>query len=225
MTHHISDEQLKKVYEEVLGDLQKIAKAEEDITEKEKEEEKKEMGTKTEKNEADPLENNDEELHEILEGEDEEEYTYEELKADYASLPEETLKLHYLAAKEALVQKIGTVEENVEAPEEKPAPQMVEKSEKSKDSQKLQKMEKKLELIQKSLEKMVSLPLGRKAVTEFSSLQKNQVPSKEMTRGEAMAKIKSIISSPELTKSDRDLINKFCVGSIDQSQIGHLLRK
>ena len=96
---------------------------------------------------------------------------------------------------------------------------------KTQDSQKLQKMEKKLELIQKSLEKMASLPLGRKAVTEFSSLQKNQMPSKEMTRGEAMNKLKAIVSSPELTKSDRDLINKFCVGSIDQSQIGHLLRK
>lgn len=229
---NINDEQLKQVYEEILTDLQKLSKAEpeEEMPKKDKEEEEKkkeEMGKKTEKTELPTEENEDAKLHEILEDEDqeegEEEYSYEELKQDYANLPLETLKLHYLAAKEAIASKMN--EEAEEKEEVKPMVKVMQKSESPKVTKKLQKMEKQMESLQKALEKMVSLPLGRKAVTEVSAIKKNESAPKELTPSEVMSKLRSVAAAPTLSKSDRDLINQYCLGQIDHAHIGHLLEK
>lgn len=229
---NINDEQLKQVYEEILTDLQKLSKAEpeEEMPKKDKEEEEKkkeEMGKKTEKTEEVTAEDGDAKLHEILEDEDqeegEEEYSYEELKQDYANLPLETLKLHYLAAKEAIASKMS--EEAEEKEDVQPMVKVMQKSESPKVTKKLQKMEKQMESIQKALEKMVSLPLGRKAVTEVSAIKKSESAPKEFTPSEVMGKLRSVAAAPTLSKSDRDLINQYCLGQIDHTHIGHLLEK
>lgn len=234
-TFQINDEQLKQVYEEILSDLQKLSKAEEekeDKKEKEDKEKEKEMPETHEK--ADELhqesEDSDEKLHDVLEdeegeGEGEETYSFEELKEDYANLPLETLKLHYLAAKEAIAHKMG---EKTEADEEmmhKSQKKAVKKSEASVEKAKLQKMEKQMSLMQKSLEKIVSLPLGRKAITEASALQKNETAPKQLSKSEVMSKLRSLAASPTLAKSDRELINQFCLGTIELSKVTHLLDK
>ncbi len=41
---------------------------------------------------------------------------------------------------------------------------------------------------------------------------------------EAIAKLNVKAKDPKLAKSDRTLINKFCVGEVDAQQIAHLLK-
>jgi len=72
---------------------------------------------------------------------------------------------------------------------------------------------------------------NRKAVTSISELpflKKNdgsdaKAAPAALTKKEILAKLNLKAEDSKLSKSDRTLINQFCVGSVDVSQISHLL--
>lgn len=169
----------------------------------------------------------------------------ETLKAEYAKLTPDELKMHYMAAKAALFEIMGQ-EQAAPAPAPEAAPPAappaaepamkgemkpegnggeVKALKKSEDAEKVEQLEKTLqernqevELMAKALDMVLKTPV-RKAITNIQTVPEQ----KAMTPEEVKQKLKQVAGSP-LKKSDRDLINKFCVGSIGQDKIEHLLK-
>lgn len=240
-TMTINEEQLENAVKDLFQDLQGIFKNEE-MKEKKEMKDQDEMEEKKEKMAMMPEKTEKaEELEvavppELMEEEEVEEYTLEELEADYAKLPLEDLKMHYLAAKKAMA--MAMEEEGHEEPdgdEMMPMKQekkmgmgmnmgkSMKKAEPSISFAKFQKMENKLSLMQKAIEKIAALPLSRKAITDTSSIKKSE-GSKSFTYQEMTQKLREVAATP-LSKNDRELINGYYLGTVDPIKLSHLLDK
>lgn len=133
----------------------------------------------------------------------------EALKAEYAQLPPEELKVHYMAAKAAVMELLGANEAGgPEAaggpPPEASAPAAPDeafKAEMKKSEEKYKALESKLELMTKAMELMVGAPV-RKAITGVPSLNKSErkVPS----RAEQEAKVQARLAKGNLSKSEQN---------------------
>ncbi len=66
----------------------------------------------------------------------------------------------------------------------------------------------------------------RKAVTSIAAIDKpgTQVEAPKLSKSEVMDKLKVITQEADLKKSDREMINAYCVGSIGVDKIAHLLK-
>lgn len=208
------------------------------------------------------------------------------LKAEYASLPPEELKMHYLACKQALLEVMqqgagagaspdpsappgaspspdagspppgppaGAASPSPSAPPGPPAAPMspspspdqpppamkgemkaspangggkpkMAKSEDEKDA-KIADLEQQVTLLAKAVDLALATP-QRKAVTSVGFLAKTEdkPADKQLSRDDIKARLSEVAKRPNLAKSDRDLINKFCVGTADASAIAHLLK-
>lgn len=72
---------------------------------------------------------------------------------------------------------------------------------------------------------MLETPV-RKAVTsaaEMAFVPRTAAPEKTLSKSEILTKLNEKAKTPGLKKSDRELINKFCVGAVDAKDIAHLL--
>jgi hypothetical protein len=92
---------------------------------------------------------------------------------------------------------------------------------------KIEEQDKMINGLAKAIELVFQKP-QRKAVTSVSFLAKGEQNSNTeitLTRPEILAKLNAKVLDPSLKKSDRQLINSFCVGSVvDVQQIAHLLK-
>jgi hypothetical protein len=190
----------------------------------------------------------------------------EGLKAEYAQLPPEELKMHYIAVKAALfaaMQQGGGAgpagpgadpaagaggpppmpgadpAAGAGAPPPPmaggPPPAMKGEMTPSKNPNgggaamaKAEKLladqQKQIEGLSTAVEMLLKTPV-RKAVTNFDFIRKSEDSNAPtLTRGQIMEKLNEKAKDPKLAKSDRNLINAFCVSSVDASQIAHLLK-
>lgn len=191
-------------------------------------------------------------------GADEGPMDVESLTSKYSTLEESDLKMHYLAAKAALMQKMQSA---APAPGASPAPAASappappaaapagpppamkaeiaaspgnggkmaksEQSEVALAKAQVEQLSQQFNVLVRAVE-LLAQP-RRKAVTDMSEvafLGKSEEPSTkpQLTREQALAKLKTKASDQSLSKSDRTLINKYSVGSVDVSQIAHLLK-
>lgn len=155
------------------------------------------------------------------------------LKAEFASMPLDHLKMFYLACKEALFEAMGAGGEAVggedagaPAPAAEPAvaPAPVEapamKSEDSKLLERLAKSEKALAGLTKVVSGLMDLPERKAATSLLDDEVKQSVP--QLSKAEARAKLRKA-AERDLSKSDRTLINQYDVGSIGIEKVAHLL--
>ena len=183
------------------------------------------------------------------------------LTEEYAQLPPEELKMHYMAAKAALYQTMGAgdqAEQEAPAPADPaappapapeasappPAPAMkgemsagkaIESSpgngglakseEENKSDAQIEELNSKIDTLAKALDLALGTPM-RKAVTNISYVPKtDETPEeKPLSKSEFHEKLNEKAQDPNLSKSDRQLINKFCVGVVDVAKIEHLLK-
>jgi len=187
------------------------------------------------------------------------------LVAEYAKLPPEELKMHMLAAKEALMNvmggDVGSEEPAAPAapapmapPAAPPGPEAsmsasapptlkgemkadakanggpvpgMSKSEKDEAMEALQKTVSDQAEALTTLVKTVELVLGqpqRKAVTSVGFVPKTEDAPKPLSKSEVTEKLVTITKSPKLSKSDRELINEYCLGNLGVEKIEHLLK-
>lgn len=179
-------------------------------------------------------------------------WTVEQLTEQYASLPPEELKKHFLACKAALMQIMGQ-DQGVPpaAPEASAAPPQgggaapMAMSEKKAIEQKLQKSmrDAKVEALEKQLAsqndellKLVKVvetmttPVRKsiKGISDLKFLDKGDRAEKPsvaqtMTKSEITAALREKIREGKLSKSEKELVAKWTVGSVDTSKIEHLL--
>lgn len=85
-------------------------------------------------------------------------------------------------------------------------------------------LKKSLETLSTTLEKFTQRP-ERKAIqaTDTAALSKSEPKKTTMTRQQILQKLTVVAANPELKKSDRSLINKYCVGGVGVDAITHLL--
>lgn len=167
----------------------------------------------------------------------------EALKAEYMKLPPEELEMHFMAAKAAMEALMGGADQGAEglgagapapAPEGAPAPAMkaepaakkaslMEKSEKNTASDsRLQELEAQVEGLVKALDLALGQPM-RKAVTSVAYVPRTEETKPSLSKGEVVEKLKEITKQP-LKKSDRELINRYCLGEVEVDKIQHLLQ-
>lgn len=174
----------------------------------------------------------------------------ESLKGEYAALPLEELKMHYMAAKSALLEQMQSQggAEGSASPGEKSAPPpapapgpeasasppamksekaaaaTLSKAEEAKN-QKIAELQAQVSGLAKAVELLVSTP-QRKAVTSIAYLGKTEATAEAPTlsKSEIIEKLNEKAKDPKLSKNDRSLINKFCVNKADVKSIEHLLR-
>lgn len=183
----------------------------------------------------------------------------EALKAEYAKLPPDELKIHFMAAKAALMEVMGGADDGsagappppaappAPPPMASPSPSAppalkaemkinadanggkelpIKKSEQELqiDALKAEVSEHKdaLDKLVKAVTVMVERP-ERKAVTTTAFIPKTDETPKSLSKTEVMEKLKKVSATPGLKKSDRDLINSFCVDAVGLDKIRHLL--
>ena len=95
----------------------------------------------------------------------------------------------------------------------------------AKSEAKFEELAAQVDLLTKALDLSLATP-QRRAVTSLSFLKKTESGEEEvqLSKSEIMEKIGEKAKDPSLSKSDRSLINGFCVGSVDVKKIEHLLR-
>jgi hypothetical protein len=170
----------------------------------------------------------------------------EELEAEYSKLDPETLKMHYLAAKAALFAAMGGGAggaPEASAPAAPPAappaagpgmeasaPAPAMKSEKNDAS--LSKAEKaELETLreqvklQEKLFDLLNAP-ARKAVTavDFVAKSEEKADKRVLSKSEVASKLKTVTADAKLSKSDRELVNGYVLGTVSIDKIEHLLK-
>ncbi len=64
----------------------------------------------------------------------------------------------------------------------------------------------------------------RKAITAETYLGKSEDTEAPLTDAQVRQKLTTVARTPDLKKSDRDLINSFCLGTIEKKHIEHLLK-
>lgn len=87
-------------------------------------------------------------------------------------------------------------------------------------------LKKSLEGLSTTLEKLVATKPQHKAIqaTDAAALNKSEQPKTiTMTANEIRRKLAVVAANDSLKKSDRTLINKYCVGGVGVDAIAHLL--
>lgn len=86
-------------------------------------------------------------------------------------------------------------------------------------------LKKSLTGLSETLEKLASKPQPKAIqATDAAVLSKSEQPKTlTMTRQQVLKKLAVVAANPDLKKSDRNLINKFCVGGVEVDAISHLL--
>jgi hypothetical protein len=86
-------------------------------------------------------------------------------------------------------------------------------------------LKKSLAGLSETLEKLATGPQYKAAqATDAAVLSKSEQPqTKTMTTAEIRRKLAVVAHNPDLKKSDRNLINKYCVGGVEVDAIAHLL--
>lgn len=157
----------------------------------------------------------------------------EALKAEYMKLPPEELEMHFMAAKAAMEALMGGADQGAEglgagAPAMKAEPaakkaSLMEKSEKNTaNDSRLQELEAQVEGLVKALDLALGQPM-RKAVTSVAYVPRTEETKPSLSKGEVVEKLKEITKQP-LKKSDRELINRYCLGEVEVDKIQHLLQ-
>lgn len=157
----------------------------------------------------------------------------EALKAEYMKLPPEELEAHFMAAKAAMEALMGDADQGAEglgagAPAMKAEPAakkagLMEKSEKNiANDSRLQELEAQVEGLVKALDLALGQPM-RKAVTSVAYVPRTEETKPSLSKGEVVEKLKEITKQP-LKKSDRELINRYCLGEVEVDKIQHLLQ-
>lgn len=84
------------------------------------------------------------------------------------------------------------------------------------------KQSEQIEKLSKAIELIVGQP-ERKSVTGLDYLGKAEPVKKVPSRAEVIGKLNEIAQKPDLTKSDRDKITGYAIGTVDFSAVEHLL--
>lgn len=163
------------------------------------------------------------------------------LEQMYASMSRPELKAHHDAIKACLdaqgMEKCGSMA-MAEAPaapapmakSEETVPAEVEllKSESSAKDVKIQELQKSLDVATEFLNKLFTKKTApkEKAITSLETIAKNEGVNedKELSKGEINAILTKKASDPSLKKSDRELINAFCLTGTSINSISHLLK-
>lgn len=213
-----------------------MEKAEEPAESKEEKEEAKEEMKKDElPAEEKPAEEPAPEAPEAQEEEGE-----EDLDAKLAALDDDKLKHLYMACKKALFSRMSAQEEEAPAPapEAPAAPEMEKAEEKAEDKKEEEKEELKEmkkseefvelqaqnELLQKALT-LLATPL-RKGITGISQVApaKEEKDVTKMSKSEVIEVLNDKAAQENLKKSDRELINGYCLGLVSLDKVTHLLK-
>ena len=180
------------------------------------------------------------------------------MQLEYAKLPVEELKAHYLAAKAALFAAMGgdgAAQGASPAPAAPPAgppagsappvaspspagPSAMAMSETPAglpagategnggkvEKSEVEDLKAQVEAMAKIVSSFVNRPV-RKAVTEVGYVAKSEeAPKKNLSSAEVTAKLSELTRSPDLKKSDREVINRYYEGSVKFDAIEHLLK-
>jgi len=183
------------------------------------------------------------------------------LQAEYAQLPPEDLKAHYIACKAALFAVMGAgagdpgMDPGMDAgappapaaappapPAASPSAPPTLKGEKSAEigppngENPLNKAQAEIVVLKEQVEKankgmsdlmtVVETVLGkprRKAITGLGAAVAKSEQKTVLTREQVKAKLKTLVSSKPLNKSDRELVCRFDLGTVSVEQVAHLL--
>lgn len=117
----------------------------------------------------------------------------------------------------------GQVSHKVEKSEDEVKAEELKKSE---SESKIKDLEQQVELLVKAVELQFNKP-QRKAITSVGFVPKTDEKADvaKLTKPEVMDKLKTITASASLKKSERQLINAYCVGEVGLDKIEHLLTK
>lgn len=174
----------------------------------------------------------------------------EALKAEYMKLPPEELEMHLMAAKAAMMEMSGGQDAQADAgappPAAPPAPEQsapamkaeekphkkaqkeehkdveMSKSEKSISNERLKELEAQVEGLVKALDLALGQPM-RKAVTSVAFVPRTEETKPTLNKGQVMEQLKEV-TKQNLKKSDRELINRYCLGEVEVEKIQHLLQ-
>jgi|WetSurMetagenome_2_1015567.scaffolds.fasta_scaffold195324_2 hypothetical protein len=212
-----------------LSSVEALAKSEDDS--KEESDEDKEKKAKESKEKEESKEDKKEDAFEAKEMEKSEE---EEIEGLYKSMTEAEQKMHYSAIKKVLATEVLTKTEEVkpEVKVENKENDLV-KSELEAAKAANEELKKTNEELKKNFEGIVTALKTRfvkpvapkqKAITELGVLNKTEETVPVLSEKEIRSKLTEKAKDPSLTKSDRDLINKYCYNQIKVEAIKHLLK-
>jgi hypothetical protein len=178
-----------------------------------------------------------------LEGEaqgEEQPLSDEELDQIYGSLDPQELERHYMAIRRHL-QGAYAKAEMESKDEEKKEDKEEKKDEDKKDEDKKEDMEKaeKLELTElkkkyaEQEQTLVNLTKAieilakprRKAVTDIAFIQKSEEAKKPVSKAEIKSKLNVITRSAGLSKSERDVINDYCLFGTNENEVINIIQK
>lgn len=157
----------------------------------------------------------------------------EALKQEYASLPPDQLKMHYMACKQALMEIMGA--QGAAGPEASAGPGPgasaggpppgPEGSPTFKSEAKIRELEKTVAGLGKVVD-ILTKPM-RKAVTDVAFVPRTDEGSsrKSLSKSEVTEKLRDITAEGRLKKSDKDLVMKFYSGQVNADALSHLFDK
>lgn len=165
--------------------------------------------------------------------------TFDELKAEFAKLAPEELEMYFLAAKAAMQEAQGAPGAGAPPspsasagppPSAAPSPsappamkaEMKPNGELAKAEAKIAELSQHVENLAKMVEHL-AVP-QRKAITASTYLGKSEDKATTMTDTQIKQKLGERARERDLKKSDRELINSFCVGTVNKKDIEHLLK-
>ncbi|NDD54172.1 hypothetical protein EBZ39_09895 [bacterium] len=96
------------------------------------------------------------------------------------------------------------------------------KSEKNISNERLKELEAQVEGLVKALDLALGQPM-RKAVTSVTFVPRTEETKPPLTKGVVMEQLKEV-TKQNLKKSDRELINRYCLGEVEVDKIQHLLQ-
>lgn len=202
---------LAKAEEEIKASA--LAKSEEDRKDEkaEEKEDKQEEHKEEDKKEESKPEEKDEDEREY----DEEDL--EELHKLYKAMHPKELSHHHEAIKKCMGMEMQKSEKTQEVED-------LFKSENELLKSENEQLRKAVALITESFKKKNTVVPKQQAITELGVMAKSEEQPKELSRKEVLAILKEKTRTPDLKKSDRDLINKYCVGNASLDSIKHLLK-
>lgn len=193
----------------------------EDEEGKEKEDEKQEEAQEDKKPQESKEEDEEEEKEDDYREYDEQEL--EELHKLYKAMHPKELSHHHDAIKKAM----GVVDQPMmQKSEDKSSEIELQKSEIESLKKSNDDLKKAIAMITESFnKKKASVPPKQQAIVELTTLAKSEEKQeKQLDRKEVVRMLSKVAETPDLQKSDRDLINRYCLGNGTLDSIKHLLK-
>lgn len=215
-----------------LDKYSKMAKNEDEKEEKEDKQEDKKEEAKEDSQDEKAEDKKDQE-----EGHDYDEDELEELHKLYKGMSDSERSLHHSVIKKCMAKtddeqkaddQIAKSEKNTIVNEDGAKELSLAKSEIEALKMANAELKKSLESIVETLNRKFVKPAvapQRKAVTELTVLNKTEQAPAELSRKEIVKKLEKVAATPDLKKSDREVINAYCVGNGTLDSIQHLLNK